>query len=93
MGKKIHLSNVTFSGQGGVGKSTTLKHIALQWAGNKEQHLKQYDYVFHIALKHVKAGQTIPELIVKQHKLTGLGVTTQEIQAILEGRTQQQVSF
>ncbi len=74
-----------------MGKSTTLKHIALEWAGDK-QHLERFDYVYHIALKHVKAGQTIPELIVKQHKLKALGVSVHEIQAILEGSTQQQVS-
>ena len=91
----VILSNGTFFtnlGQGGVGKSTTLKHIALEWAGDKQQHLERFDYVYHIALKHVKAGQTIPELIVKQHKLKALGVSVHEIQAILEGSTQQHVS-
>ena len=66
--------------------------MALQWAGDKREQLHQFSYVFHIALKHVKAEQTIPELIVKQHKLKSLGVTTEEIQDIIEGKTEQKVS-
>ena len=80
-----------YLGQGGVGKSTTLKHIALQWASEKEKQLLKFAFVYHIALKHVKPGQTIPELIVKQHKLQALGVMKQEIQATLDASAQQQV--
>ena len=83
---------IIYSGQGGVGKSTSLKHIALQWAEDKQPQLQQFDYVYHIALKQVKAGETIPELIVKQHKLKALGITTHEIKAILDDDTQQNVS-
>ncbi len=75
-----------------MGKSTTLKHIALQWAGDKQPQLQQFHHVFHIALKHVKAGQTIPQLIVKQHKLEALGITQYEIHYIIECSTRQGVS-
>ncbi len=47
------------------------------------EQLKRFDYVFHVALKHVKPEDTVEELIVKQHKLGGHGVTTQEILSIL----------
>ncbi len=80
-------------GQGGVGKSTTLKHIALQWAVDKQEQVRHFEYVYHIALKHVKAGQTITELIVKQHKLEAVGIATQDIQAIINANTQKHVSY
>ena len=47
------------------------------------EQLRRFDYVFHVALKHAKPDDTIEELIVKQHKLGGHGVTTQEILTIL----------
>ena len=79
----ILIFDMIVTGQGGVGKSTTLKHIALQWAADKVEQLKRFDYVFHVALKHVKPGDTIEEHIVKQHKLGGYRVTVDEILTIL----------
>ena len=58
----------TFAGQGGVGKSTSLKQLALLWANRKSEHLKQFDFVLHIALKSVKNNEPIEEIILKQHK-------------------------
>ena len=83
------MSTVFFinAGQGGVGKSTALKHMALQWADDESEHLKQFDFVFHIALRHVKKDDTIEGLILKQHKLTGMDVQAAEIKAIIDGGT------
>ncbi len=72
---------VLFTGQGGVGKSTLMKHIALKWA--KKEKMTQYDFIFHISLKLVKPEQTIEQLILKQHKLDGKGVEAKEIKFII----------
>ena len=55
------------SGQGGVGKSTSLKHISLAWANGESTQLKQFDFVFHIALKIFKPSQSLEGQIVEQH--------------------------
>ena len=68
-----------------MGKSTALKHMALQWADDESEHLNQFDFVFHIALRHVKKDDTIEGLILKQHRLAGMGVHAAEIKAIIDG--------
>ena len=59
--------------------------MALQWADDESDRLKQFDFVFHIALRHVKKDDTIEGLILKQHKLTGMGVQAAEIKTIIDG--------
>ena len=61
--------------------------MALKWADDESEHLKQFDLVFHIALRHVKKDDTVEGLILKQHKLAGMGVQAAEIKTIIDGGT------
>ncbi len=75
-----------------MGKSTSLKHISLAWANGESSHLKQFDFVFHVALKFVKKNQTLEHLIVQQHKaLKRQKVSPTELLLLLEGKTDQNV--
>ena len=68
-----------------MGKSTALKHLSLSWAEGCGENLKQFDYVFHIALKDVKKTDRLESIIVRQHKgLSGNGVQPSEIKHLLE---------
>ena len=73
------------AGQGGIGKSTALRHLALTWANGTIKELEQFDFVFHIALKDVKNNQPIENLIINQHKgLKSRNVSPTEIKEIIE---------
>ncbi len=85
-------SNIFHSGQGGVGKSTSLKQLARLWANKESGELKQFDIVFHIALRFVKSNEPLAEIILKQHKgLSRQNVSSAKIAQILKGETQQKV--
>ena len=76
---------LSFPGQGGIGKSTAMKYLALGWADTTLDELKQFDFVFHIALKDVQKNQTVEEIIIKQHKgLKSRNVSPAEIKDITE---------
>ena len=71
-----------------MGKSTTMKYLAITWADGTSEELKKFDFVFHIALKRVKDNSPIEKIIVEQH--TGLQakeVKPAEIKCILEEDT------
>ena len=72
------------AGQGGIGKSTAMKHLALTWADGKDG-MKQFDFFFHVALKSVRDHRSIEDIILQQHAaLIGNGVISSEIKAILD---------
>ncbi len=78
-------------GAGGVGKSTSLKHISLAWANGVSKDLKQFDFVFHVALKLVKQNQNLEDIIIGQHKaLKRHKVLPNEINLIVDGKLQTQ---
>ena len=80
------------TGPGGIGKTTATKQIALSWADGSADELKQFDFVFHVTLKHVKDNQNIEDIIIKQHPgLSGNRVKSSEIKSILVGETNQRV--
>ena len=80
------------TGPGGIGKTTATKQIALSWEEGAADELKQFDFVFHVTLKHVKDNQNIEDIIIKQHPgLSGNRVKSSEIKSILEGETNQRV--
>ncbi len=83
---------MSISGQGGVGKSTLLKRLALGWADATDADLAQFDYVFHLALNQVKTDSPIETHIVAQHRgLKAKKVQPKEIGSILEGDTKNKV--
>ena len=62
-----------------------MKHLALCWADNKIDNLRQFDFIFHIALKNVRNNENIEDIIVRQHKgLKSRQVSPGEIKRILE---------
>ncbi len=83
--------HIHFSGIGGIGKSTALKHLALSWA-NERPELQKFDLVFHIALKDVNDQKGLPMLVLQQHKgLTANNVTEQEISDFLDGKNKNNI--
>ena len=69
-----------------MGKSTTMKHLALSWADGTEEGLRsKFDFVFHISLKRVRGDQPIEHIIISQHSgLEANRVMPWEITSILE---------
>lgn len=81
-----------FAGQGGVGKSTSMKHLALSWADGDSPELTKFDFIFHVALKDVKKDVPLEEIIIAQHSgLKANKVQPEEIRSILEGETNSKV--
>ena len=67
-----------------MGKSTSMKQLAISWADGTSEELKKFDFVFHISLKHVKDNTSIENIIVAQHVgLKANGVKCEEINFIL----------
>ena len=80
-----HKNSFNISAAGGMGKSTAMKHLALSWADGSVDELKEFNFVFHVALKGVKDNKNIEEIIISQHPaLFGNKVQPQEIRSILE---------
>ncbi len=77
--------SICFSGVGGVGKSSTLASLALDWANNAED-LKHIDFVFLIQLRYVSDDRPLSDIIVQQHGLDKV-VKGSEIESLLEGET------
>ena len=77
-----------FSAEGGMGKSTALKYLALTWADGSDEKLNaKFQFVFFITLKHIKRNSgSIEDIIIKQHSgLEANGVNPTEIKSILNG--------
>ena len=75
-----------------MGKSTAMKHYSHCWADGSVEQLKQFDFVFHLALKSITGNEGIEYLIKEQHTaLCGNNVQPEEIRAIIEGETKQKV--
>ena len=69
-----------------MGKSTTMKHLAISWADGTAEGLKKFDFVFHISLKYVKDYCSIESIIIAQHSgLKANEVTPEEVKSILKG--------
>ncbi len=61
-------------GEGGIGKTSTMAHLALDWADDQEDILKQFKLVFLIHLNLVAGkDKTLEEIITEQHdELNGM---------------------
>ncbi len=58
------------------------------WANGKSSELKQFDFIFHIALKDAKQTQRLEDMIVDQHAaLKRQKASPDHIRQILEGQT------
>ena len=75
-----------FAAEGGMGKSTAMKHLAINWADGTAEELKKFDFVFHISLKYVKDNSSIESIIIAQHSgLKANEITPEEVRSILKG--------
>ncbi len=78
----------TFSGQGGIGKSSSLGILALDWAENARPELQEFQFVFLILLRYVEGNEPLETIILKQHgRLEVEKVSPSEVKALLEGET------
>ncbi len=56
-------------GEGGIGKTSTMAHLALDWADDQDDILKQFKLVFLIHLNLVAGkDKTLEEIITEQHE-------------------------
>ncbi len=75
-----------FTGEGGIGKSSSLGMLALDWAEDAE--MQQFQFVFLILLRHVEGNEPLEHVIMKQHgRLETENVSPSEVKAILQGET------
>ena len=76
-----------FLAEGGMGKSTAMKHLAINWADGTANELKKFNFVFHISLKPVRTNKSLERIIIEQHDgLEANKVTPAEIKWILEDK-------
>ena len=75
--------------EGGMGKSTEMKRLAISWADGTSDELKKFDFVFHIALRYMKnTSGSIEEIIIAQHpSLKRKKVKPWEVRTILEAKS------
>ena len=85
--------NFRISAVGGMGKSTAVKYLAINWAEDTMDALSKFEFTFYIELKRVKNNNSsIENIIIQQHcDLEGNNVTPEEIGYILEGKTNSKV--
>ena len=81
-----------FSGEGGIGKSSSLGILALDWAENMRPELQQFQFTFLILLRYVEGNEPLEQIIMQQHGRLGTQkVSPLEIKAILEGETKSNI--
>ena len=51
-----------------MGKTTALKYLAVSWSDGTLKEIEKFDFVFHIALKHVKDDSPIENIILTEHR-------------------------
>ena len=79
---------VYISGEGGIGKTSSLGLLALDWAENVRPELQQFQLVFLILLRHVEGNDSLEYIVMQQHgRLETMGVSPSELKAILKGET------
>ena len=76
------------TGEGGIGKTSSLGILALDWAENARPELQQFQFVFLILLRCVDGNDPLEEIIMKQHgRLETEKVLLSEVKAIIQGDT------
>ncbi len=76
------------TGEGGIGKTSSLGMLALDWAEDACLELQQFQLVFLVLLRHVDGNEPLEEIIMKQHgRLKTENVSPSEVKAIIQGET------
>ncbi len=77
-----------FIGEGGIGKTSSLGILALDWAENVRPELQQFQFAFLILLRYVEGNEPLEEIIMQQHgRLEIEKVSPSEVKSILQGQT------
>ncbi len=85
------------AGEGGVGKTTAMKRLALLWATSEKycieepfqtQQIDKFDFLFYIPLKKIKSDTSLEQIIINEHcelrkKVDSGHLSVNEIAAIL----------
>ncbi len=75
-------------GEGGIGKTSSLGILALDWAENMRPELQQYQFVFLVLLRYVEGNEPLETIIMQQHgRLETENVSRSEVKAIIQGET------
>ncbi len=81
-----------FSGEGGIGKSSSLGILALDWAENMRPELQQFQFTFLILLRYVEGNEPLEHIIMQQHgRLENQKVSPLEVKAIIQGETKSNI--
>ncbi len=84
----FHITSIDISGDGGIGKSSSLGMLALDWAENTRPELQQFQFVFLVLLRHVGENEPLEQIIIDQHgRLKTENVSQSEMKVILNGGT------
>ncbi len=74
-------------GSGGIGKSCSLRKLALDWAEDSIPELKQFRFVFLILLRDVSTDESLESIIIEQHgQLKTMKVTQSEMMSICQAK-------
>ncbi len=85
---KIYKEFGFFLGEGGIGKTSSLGILALDWAENKNSDLQRFQFVFLVLLRYVERNDPLEDIIMQQHGRLGTeNVSPSEVKAILKGET------
>ena len=70
-----HVHSVFYKGEAGIGKTTFVKKLALDWSNGKIPELLEYHFLFVIPLRDVRDDRSLEELIVQHH----VGLSANEV--------------
>ena len=70
-----HIRFLFYKGEAGIGKTTFVKKLALDWSNGKIPELLEYDFLFVIPLRDVRDDRSLEELIVQHH----VGLSANEV--------------
>ena len=73
------------SGDAGIGKTTVVHMMAIEWANGTKDILKQYDFVFVVPMREVKGNETLEESILAHHRGLKANSSTDVLTTLLTG--------
>ena len=65
---KMYTCHLIILGKAGIGKTTFVHILAIEWATRVRQELNQFDLVFALPLRDVKPHHKLEQLIVNCHR-------------------------
>ena len=78
------------AGEGGIGKSSSLALLAMDWVEGNNPLLQKFDYTFLIQLRHVKSNSPLEMEIIAQHRSLQ-NILPSHLRLILHGSTLKEI--